>query len=34
VPAANLIGGREGVGFKTAMKVLDKGGAVQEAVVA
>ena len=25
VPAANLIGGREGVGFKTAMKVLDKG---------
>ena len=24
VPAANLIGGREGVGFKTAMKVLDK----------
>lgn len=25
VPAANLIGGREGIGFKTAMKVLDKG---------
>jgi len=25
VPAANLIGGREGVGFHTAMKVLDKG---------
>ena len=25
MPAANLIGGREGVGFKTAMKVLDKG---------
>lgn len=25
VPAANLIGEREGVGFKTAMKVLDKG---------
>ncbi|SHI23228.1 acyl-CoA dehydrogenase family protein [Pollutimonas bauzanensis] len=25
VPAANLIGNREGVGFKTAMKVLDKG---------
>ncbi len=25
VPAANLIGGREGLGFKTAMKVLDKG---------
>jgi len=25
VPVANLIGGREGVGFKTAMKVLDKG---------
>src|SRR5690606_5812914 len=25
VPAANLIGGREGMGFKTAMKVLDKG---------
>jgi acyl-CoA dehydrogenase len=25
VPAANLIGGMEGVGFKTAMKVLDKG---------
>jgi acyl-CoA dehydrogenase len=25
VPAANLIGAREGVGFKTAMKVLDKG---------
>ncbi|HYC44223.1 MAG TPA: acyl-CoA dehydrogenase family protein [Burkholderiales bacterium] len=24
VPAENLIGGREGVGFKTAMKVLDK----------
>jgi len=24
VPAANLIGGREGAGFKTAMKVLDK----------
>src|SRR3546814_19855413 len=24
-PAANLIGNREGVGFKTAMKVLDKG---------
>jgi acyl-CoA dehydrogenase len=24
-PAANLIGGKEGVGFKTAMKVLDKG---------
>lgn len=25
VPAANLIGGQEGVGFKTAMRVLDKG---------
>ncbi len=25
VPAANLIGGQEGTGFKTAMKVLDKG---------
>lgn len=25
VPAANLIGGKEGVGFKTAMKVLEKG---------
>jgi acyl-CoA dehydrogenase len=25
VPAEQLIGGREGVGFKTAMKVLDKG---------
>jgi acyl-CoA dehydrogenase len=25
VPAANLIGGVEGKGFKTAMKVLDKG---------
>jgi len=25
VPAANIIGGREDVGFKTAMKVLDKG---------
>lgn len=25
VPAANLIGGKEGVGFKTAMRVLDKG---------
>lgn len=25
VPARQLIGGREGVGFKTAMKVLDKG---------
>jgi acyl-CoA dehydrogenase len=25
VPAANLIGGREGMGFKTAMKVLEKG---------
>jgi len=25
VPAANLIGGREGAGFGTAMKVLDKG---------
>ena len=25
VPAANLIGDAEGVGFKTAMKVLDKG---------
>ncbi|MBM3557207.1 MAG: acyl-CoA dehydrogenase, partial [Alphaproteobacteria bacterium] len=25
VPAANIIGGREGQGFKTAMKVLDKG---------
>lgn len=25
VPATNLIGGQEGVGFKTAMKVLDKG---------
>ena len=25
VPLANLIGGREGQGFKTAMKVLDKG---------
>ncbi len=25
VPAANLIGEREGVGFRTAMKVLDKG---------
>jgi acyl-CoA dehydrogenase len=25
VPAANLIGGQEGMGFKTAMKVLEKG---------
>ncbi len=25
IPVDNLIGGREGVGFKTAMKVLDKG---------
>ncbi|TNE63692.1 MAG: acyl-CoA dehydrogenase [Alphaproteobacteria bacterium] len=25
VPAANIIGGRENMGFKTAMKVLDKG---------
>jgi acyl-CoA dehydrogenase len=25
VPACNVIGGKEGVGFKTAMKVLDKG---------
>ncbi|WP_332858963.1 acyl-CoA dehydrogenase family protein [Janthinobacterium svalbardensis] len=25
VPAANVIGGKEGVGFKTAMRVLDKG---------
>ena len=25
VPAENLIGNREGIGFKTAMKVLDKG---------
>jgi acyl-CoA dehydrogenase len=25
VPATQIIGGREGVGFKTAMKVLDKG---------
>ena len=25
VPSDNLIGGREGVGFKTAMRVLDKG---------
>lgn len=25
VPAENVIGGKEGVGFKTAMKVLDKG---------
>ncbi len=25
VPAANIIGGKEGVGFKTAMKVLDRG---------
>ncbi len=25
VPASNLIGGVEGIGFKTAMKVLDKG---------
>jgi acyl-CoA dehydrogenase len=25
VPASNVIGGKEGVGFKTAMKVLDKG---------
>lgn len=25
VPVTNLIGGREGMGFKTAMKVLDKG---------
>jgi acyl-CoA dehydrogenase len=25
VPASNLIGGREGIGFGTAMKVLDKG---------
>jgi acyl-CoA dehydrogenase len=24
VPAANIIGGQEGMGFKTAMKVLDK----------
>lgn len=25
IPAENLIGGQEGIGFKTAMKVLDKG---------
>jgi acyl-CoA dehydrogenase len=25
IPAANLIGGKEGIGFKTAMRVLDKG---------
>jgi acyl-CoA dehydrogenase len=25
VPAANIIGGKEGMGFKTAMKVLDRG---------
>ncbi|MBS7779543.1 acyl-CoA dehydrogenase family protein [Acidovorax sp. CCYZU-2555] len=25
VPAANIIGGKEGMGFKTAMKVLEKG---------
>lgn len=25
VPAANMVGGKENVGFKTAMKVLDKG---------
>ncbi len=25
IPATNLIGGREGVGFKTAMRVLDRG---------
>ena len=25
VPVANLIGGKEGIGFKTAMRVLDKG---------
>ena len=25
VPAVNIIGGREGIGFKTAMKVLDRG---------
>ncbi|NMG17596.1 acyl-CoA dehydrogenase family protein [Aromatoleum bremense] len=25
VPAANMIGGKEGAGFRTAMKVLDKG---------
>src|SRR6185369_6755731 len=25
VPAANIIGGKEGQGFKTAMKVLDRG---------
>ena len=25
MPVANLIGGKEGVGFKTAMRVLDKG---------
>ena len=25
IPAVNLIGGKEGIGFKTAMKVLDKG---------
>lgn len=25
VPVANLIGGQEGIGFKTAMRVLDKG---------
>ena len=25
VPATNLIGGKEGIGFKTAMRVLDKG---------
>ncbi len=25
VPAANIIGGQEGIGFKTAMKTLDKG---------
>jgi acyl-CoA dehydrogenase len=25
VPASAILGGREGVGFKTAMKVLDRG---------
>ena len=25
VPAANIIGGQPGKGFKTAMKVLDRG---------
>ena len=31
IPAANLIGGKEGVGFKTAMRVLDKGRLSQAA---